>query len=324
MPQHTHRRNDWGSNHIGKLERMLKELGIGGDRADGPDDVLEPMDIDTRLEGDIGYKIGRANVVSDFEPMDIDQETDVCIGDKKSEQIGSSNLASHYRYDNRKTNSSLDKEATITWDTERQPIYHSKSQFKKKVVYKRKLARVTSLSKRLIGYDPIGTFADNCEKTLPDWIGLLRKATLPNDITSEDPRIITAFKAVDNVICGQGTDLLQRLANVQLMRLFGSLKDIIKSDRDNGRIHREPYYRDANVAMDIYLSAQETQSNTKQLRLKLKQGRKRFSKRWSDLATASPLFVLVYSDAAEAIVYVAVTPSGFPSANYLEARTSRK
>ncbi|KAI8623439.1 hypothetical protein F5Y19DRAFT_492631 [Xylariaceae sp. FL1651] len=280
MAQRTYWSNDWGSNHVDKLERMLKELGFGGDRINGPCEALEPMDIDARLEVDIGYETGCANIVSAFEPMDIDQETNICIGDTKPEQIGSSILTSHYKYDNGNSNSSLDREATIT-----------------------KLARVTSLSKRLIGHDPIGTFADNCEKTLPDWIALLRKAKLPNDITSEDPRIITAFKAIDKVICGQGTDLLQRLANVQLMQLFRSLEGIIKSDRDSGRIHREPYYRDANVAMDIYLSAQETQPNTNGLRLKLKQGRKRFSKRWSDLATPSPLFVLVYSDAAEAIVY---------------------
>ncbi|KAI0120604.1 hypothetical protein BJ170DRAFT_646674 [Xylariales sp. AK1849] len=54
--------------------------------------------------------------------------------------------------------------------------------------------------------------------------------------------------------------------------------------------------------MDIYLSAQETQSNTKGFRKTLIEGRKRFSKRWADLATPSPLFVLIYSDVAEAIV----------------------
>ncbi|KAK4113069.1 hypothetical protein N656DRAFT_640995 [Canariomyces notabilis] len=133
-------------------------------------------------------------------------------------------------------------------------------------------------------------------------MALLRNATLPNGITSTDPRIITAFKAVDSVLCGRGNTMLQRLANVHLMRLFGSLEAIIKSDRHNGRIHREPYYRDAHIAMDIYLSAQETHSNTDELRCKLRRGRKRFSKRWSYLATVSPLFVLVYSDAAELIV----------------------
>lgn len=90
------------------------------------------------------------------------------------------------------------------------------------------------------------------------------------------------------------------------MRLFRSLEAIIKSDRDRGRMHRGPYYRDSSVAMDIYMSAQETQSNTKRLRLKLKGGRKRFSKRWGTLAAPSPLFVLVYTDAAEAIMYVAL------------------
>lgn len=166
----------------------------------------------------------------------------------------------------------------------------------------RKLERVTSLSDRLIGHEPIETFVNNCKKTLPGWIELLRKTTLPNGITSADPCIISAFKAVDSVICAQGTEMLQRLANVKLIQLFDSLEDIIKSDRENGRVHREPYYRDANIAMDIYLSAQGARSNTKKLRRKLNQGRKRLGKRWCDLATVSPLFVLVYSNAAESIV----------------------
>ncbi|KAI1302241.1 hypothetical protein F5Y03DRAFT_385568 [Xylaria venustula] len=116
---------------------------------------------------------------------------------------------------------------------------------------------------------------------------MLCEASLLNGITSDDPRILMAFNAVDTTICGRGSNPLRRLAYVHLMRLFDSLKDIIKSDRDNGRIHREPYYRDANIAMDIFLNAQRTQSNTMG---------------WSDLAAPSPLFVLVYSDAAEAIV----------------------
>ncbi|KAH8747645.1 hypothetical protein F5883DRAFT_437101 [Diaporthe sp. PMI_573] len=167
-----------------------------------------------------------------------------------------------------------------------------------------KAHRVTFLGNRLLGDNLIDTFAVNCEKTLPGWIKLLSKATLPNDIQSTDPRIINAFKAVDSVICGKANNMLRRLANVHLIRLFGSLEAIMKIERDTGRIHREPYYRDDHVAMDIYISAQETHSNTNELRLKIRRSRKRFSKRWSILAKASPLFVLVYSDAAESIVYV--------------------
>ena len=121
-------------------------------------------------------------------------------------------------------------------------------------------------------------------------------------ITSTDARIVAVFKAVDSVIHGQGTSLLQRLAHIQLMCMFGSLEAIIKHDREYGHIHREPSYRNAQVAMDIYLSAQE--ENSTGTRAKIRQKRKRFSKRWSDLATPTPLFVLIYSDAAEMIMYV--------------------
>ncbi len=261
---------------IDELVVMFKRLRLEEDKVDGSDKILEPMDID---------ETGRANTC---EATDVDHEAYVCM-------TGSNILTSYHRCDDQ-SSSSL---------RERWPNRCSDSQFNEKAV-SRHLARVTSLSKRLIGQNPIGTFADNYEKTIPDWIALLRETSLPNGITSEDPRIITAFKVVDTVICGQGTALLQRLANVQLIRLFSAVKGIIKSERENWRIHREPYYRNADIAMDIYMSAQEPQSNMTELRLKLTYGRKRFSKRWSDLATMSPLFVLVYSSAAEALVYVTI------------------
>ena len=102
----------------------------------------------------------------------------------------------------------------------------------------------------LIRQDLTSSFANNCKKTLLYWIELLGKTTLLNGITSADYRIITTFRTVDTIICGRGTSLLQRLANIQLMRLLKSLEDIIKSDRDSRQVHREPYHRDANTAMD--------------------------------------------------------------------------
>lgn len=231
-------------------------------------------------------------------------EADVHVGGTRPGQTGSNMSASYmsasyYGYDNQ-SDSSLKRTGEMP-----SGIHHAETQLSDKAM-SRQLARVTFLTKKLIGRDPIGTFADNYEKTMPDWMALLRETSLPSGITSEDPRIITAFRVVDSVICGRGTALLQRLANVQLNRLFSVVKGIVKSERENWRIHREPYYRDAGIAMDIYMSAQEPQSDVAELRLKLKYGRKRFSKRWSDLATLSPLFLLVYSGAAEAMVYVAV------------------
>ncbi|KAM7190667.1 hypothetical protein V8F33_009331, partial [Rhypophila sp. PSN 637] len=165
---------------------------------------------------------------------------------------------------------------------------------------------MTNLARQLLGENPFKTFAENCDKTLGEWISLLTKTTLPSNITSSDPRIITAFQAVDNAICNQGSDLLRRLAYIQLNRLFVSLEAIIRSDRENWRVPRKPCQRDATVAIDIYMTAQPGKSNPGNLRRGLKE-RKRRGRVWSDLARpssllVSPLIVLIYSGAAEPII----------------------
>jgi hypothetical protein len=162
--------------------------------------------------------------------------------------------------------------------------------------------RLTNPAYRLVGEDPFNTFTGNCDKALGDWMVLLAKTTLPTDIASSNPLIISAFQAVDRVICGQGPKLLQRLAYIQLNRLFISLEAIVKSDREHWRIARKPCYRDATIAIDIYMSAQPGHSNTDCLRRELKE-RKRRARIWSDLARPSPLLVLIYSEAAETIMY---------------------
>jgi len=156
------------------------------------------------------------------------------------------------------------------------------------------------------------------------WISMLKKTTLPSDITSSDPTITTAFRGIDSVISEQqGTYLLRRLAYIQLMRLFASLQDIIQADRENERIRLEPSERVASVAMNIYLSAQERSSNMGNLRNKLKE-RKRSGRSWTDLARPSPLFVLIYSDSAEPIVYVNLLQSTFSMLIILKVRILRE
>ena len=170
------------------------------------------------------------------------------------------------------------------------------------------LARVMMLSQRLVGHDPMDLFTQNCVKVITDWISLLGKTTVPGDLVSSDPCIISAFKAVDRIICGkEGTHLLRRLAYVRLMRIFATLESIIKSERENGRAPREPCYRDATIAIDIYMKAQEDRSHPDALRRELKE-RKRAGRSWSDLAGPSPLFTMIYSDAAESIVYGITRP----------------
>jgi hypothetical protein len=158
------------------------------------------------------------------------------------------------------------------------------------------------LHHKLLGRDPLHAFAQNCEKVMADWNLLKRNTALPNVASSSDLRIIHAFKAVDDVICGrQGCTLLRRLAYVQLMRLFDFVEDIIAFERETGRVARGRYYRDASVALDLYMSAQTNTLSPDDLRRELKE-RKRIGRSWKDLSKPSPLLVLMYSGAAESVM----------------------
>lgn len=197
----------------------------------------------------------------------------------------------------------LSRDASITWVStfpRRAGTRAGGSKCAAQTARRRKSARIRLLSRRLLGQDPISTFANNCATSLPGWFQLLQNTTPPPDVRSSDPRILSAFQRIDEIICGQGQPPLRRLAHVQLIRLFDWLEATIKFERDNGHIASERYQRNTNAAMTIYVAAQGAPSN--ELRIKLRQGRKRFSKRWADLATKTPLLVLVYSDAAEVMV----------------------
>ncbi|EXL39880.1 hypothetical protein FOCG_17547 [Fusarium oxysporum f. sp. radicis-lycopersici 26381] len=170
-------------------------------------------------------------------------------------------------------------------------------------ISKENSAYIMSLSYRLVGPESLKAFAENCEKTIPDWYSLLKKTTLPDFADSSHPCIISAFKAVDSIICGkQGTYLLRRLAYIQLMRLFTSLEAMIKSERQAGSIPRKRGHSNANIALDIYLSAQHKTTCISDLRRELKE-RKRTGRSWTNLAEPSPLLAMMYSTASEPILY---------------------
>ncbi len=203
------------------------------------------------------------------------------------------------------------------------PIYPSKSQSTTSPNDFGKI-RVATLAHRFVGNDPINSFAKNYDKTVGDWIALFGKTMLPSGIASSDLCVVAAFRALDSVICRQGTYLLRRLTYIQLIQLFVSLETIIKSDRENGQIYRKPRYRDATVAIDIYINAQERRSNIGDLRHELKE-RKRCGKRWGYLTRHSPLFVLTYSDTANPIVYTTSTFYEFlHHTKYRKKRTSER
>lgn len=166
--------------------------------------------------------------------------------------------------------------------------------------------RLESLSSRLVRRDAIECFADNCKKIWGDWTSLLRKTTLPPHVASSDARVIAAFRAVDDVILEkQSTCVLRWLAYMRLMALFDHLKPVVKSERENGGAHRGRGDRDISAIVDIYENARRRCSNTQASRNAIVENR-RTGKCVRTLAGPSPLFLLVYTEAAEPIMYASL------------------
>lgn len=186
-------------------------------------------------------------------------------------------------------------------------IHHSKSQLTKILArgldrkHKRAI-QLESLSNRLIRRNAIECFANNCEKIWEDWTSLLWKTTLPPNIASSDTRFIAAFRAVDSVISDkQSACVLRWLAYVRLMALFNSLEHVVRGERENGKAYRGRGNRDISVVINIYENAQRS-SDRQGLRNMIWKHR-RIGKRVESLAGPSPLFLLIYSDEAETVMY---------------------
>ncbi|RBA10335.1 hypothetical protein FPRO05_04924 [Fusarium proliferatum] len=124
-------------------------------------------------------------------------------------------------------------------------------------------------------------------------------------VTSSDPCIIAAFRAVDKIILGkEATYLLRRLAYVQLRRVFTTLEAILRSERKRNQVRRHPRHPrrgDVSVAIDIYMMAQVDGKNSSVSRNQILE-RRRVSRAWEYLAGPSPLLTLMYSEAADPIV----------------------
>ncbi len=139
-------------------------------------------------------------------------------------------------------------------------------------------------------------FVAHLQNVLEDWITILVKTTLPSGITSSDPVVTSAFQLLDSTING-GDDMRSRFANIQLLCTFKSLEDMIASERRNGQIQGQRGRRNASVAITIYKNAQRRNVSGRDLI-----ERKRTARRWQTLAGPSPFFLVIYSEAAEAIV----------------------
>jgi len=161
---------------------------------------------------------------------------------------------------------------------------------------KRKPAVLRMVSE-LVRQDVITFFANHFEKALVEWITILTKTTMPENIASSDPYIITAFRYLDEARIGKDSTR-SRLAYIRLIHVFELLEEIVASDRENGRLrNRDSGYRNASVAIDVYISAQQQTNISRQEVIE----RKRIARHWRILAEPSPIFVLIYSEVAEGV-----------------------
>ncbi|KAG8170306.1 hypothetical protein KVR01_001051 [Diaporthe batatas] len=179
-------------------------------------------------------------------------------------------------------------------------------------------SQIHKVSSSLIRVDALAFFADNCEMALASWISILRKTALPDNITSSDPRVVTAFQELDSIIFGrESTRMLKRLAYMQLLRVFESLEQIIDLDHRDGRVEFRSGYGASSLAIDIYASAQGRPTTKRKLG-----ERTRYARRLRDLTVQPPFSLLIYSDVAET---VADRSSGFnvPTLKFLASHIAQ-
>ncbi|CAH0019565.1 unnamed protein product [Clonostachys rhizophaga] len=156
---------------------------------------------------------------------------------------------------------------------------------------------VKEISCRLIRRHPLKFFVKHCEIALLEWLSILRATMLPENITSSDPRVVTAFKYLDNILYGQANSILvRRLAAIQMLYLLETVKQIVSSDYRQGRVQLKRGYGVSSIVMKIYMSAQD-----QLMTMGVLYERTRFARRLRELAVEPPFFLILYSNAAESL-----------------------
>lgn len=199
---------------------------------------------------------------------------------------------------NRRHSDSHKGAGATTRRRKRKPRLHIPRQNPERQLYAKN--RMLEIVPDLVWHDVITIFAHYFERAVNSWVSILTQTAIPDNIGSSDPRVINAFKFLD--IARTGSDgILSRLAYIRLADVFESLKQIVAAERQNGQLlAQRSGYRNASVAVDIYIEAQEQAGTSRD---EVKQ-RNRVARRWRTLAGPSPIFIIIYSEAAEGLAYV--------------------
>ncbi|KAF4462288.1 hypothetical protein FALBO_10902, partial [Fusarium albosuccineum] len=165
------------------------------DSAWEPDKMVEPMEIDSEHEH-VEPEIGFEDCIT-FDPMEIDSDdmatwsmtltsetsafSNLPAGSARPEHSltrkNSTNKVSSQHKDGDRKARGWPGASTAPNSKQRAPPHHQRRRPRRLLeeVPERKLARVDFLSRTLIGHKPLDSFAENYEKTMPDWLLLLRK-----------------------------------------------------------------------------------------------------------------------------------------------------
>lgn len=135
-----------------------------------------------------------------------------------------------------------------------------------------------------------GFIIENYGPVIDAWIQLQEATTFPDNISSTDSRVVSAFRSIFDAIYKGG--IISRMAHVQLLSVFCALERLVGFERKLG-LH--PAARNSKIAIDKFIvMAKPTdwpRSKVNELR--------RTARRWKHLAGQSVFSLMVYSESAE-------------------------
>lgn len=158
----------------------------------------------------------------------------------------------------------------------------------------RRLARypsgISTLAQALIRSDCRQYFADNCEAIYRTWILLLRKTSLPYNVTYTDSRVGDAVRALGDIIIKPESFYQSRLAYFQLTRVIAAVNELIENGRRDGMVNGKSGQGNATIIINMFLNDASAA--------------KRFANRWATLLSTSPLLLFTLTELAEKIMYI--------------------
>jgi hypothetical protein len=169
--------------------------------------------------------------------------------------------------------------------------------------FKRNLtpAEIGPVASGLITGDSVPFLLNNFQLIFDVWISFL---TSKISIRSANQAVIAAFDTLYELLSDErDTRLLLRFAYVQLAEAIDALVKVAKEDRLVGHAYRGAGYKDESVYINIYLTAKGRPLDSLKLRNELS-GHRRMGRRWHQLMNLSLLLLFVFSDDAEAVMYV--------------------